>query len=92
VDPVLGGEVVERQQHVAVAGDLRDRLEPLRAVAGGERLDGLDRVVLVLGVVDLRERSPRARMCVAPFDDVVCASAARSELSWPPGLRCCCLI
>ena len=33
VDPVLGGEVVERQQHVEVVGDLRDGLGPLGAVA-----------------------------------------------------------
>jgi hypothetical protein len=55
MDPVLGGEVVERQEHVEVVGDLGDRLGPLGAVVGLERLGGLDGVVAVRGVVDLRE-------------------------------------
>ena len=50
VDPVLGGVVVEREQHVEVVGDLRDGLGPLGAVVGGERLGGGLGVVLVLGV------------------------------------------
>src|SRR5450759_2319249 len=33
VDPVLGGEVVEREQHVEVLGDLGDRPGPLGSVA-----------------------------------------------------------
>src|SRR6516164_6932604 len=33
VDPVLGREVVERQQHVDVLGDLRNRPGPLGAVS-----------------------------------------------------------
>jgi len=59
VYPVLGGVVVERQQHVYVLGDLGDRLGPLGAVVGLERLDRLQGVVAVLGVVDLGERSFR---------------------------------
>src|SRR3982751_265140 len=37
--PVLGGVVVELQQHVEVVGDLRDGLGPLGAVVGGEYRD-----------------------------------------------------
>jgi hypothetical protein len=33
VDPVLGGIVVEREQFLSAAGDLRDGLGELRAVA-----------------------------------------------------------
>jgi hypothetical protein len=51
---MLGGVVVERQQHVYVLGDLRDRLGPLGAVARTPL--GL---VAVLGVVDLGERGFR---------------------------------
>jgi hypothetical protein len=36
VDPVLGREVVEHEQHVEIVGDLRDRLAELRAVGCGE--------------------------------------------------------
>jgi len=43
-----------------VLGDLGDRLGPLGAVVGLERFDRLQGVVLVLGVVDLRERGFRA--------------------------------
>jgi hypothetical protein len=60
VDPVLGGIVVEREQHVEVLGDLRDCHGPLRPVVGGERPGRLLGVVLVLGVPDLRERGLRA--------------------------------
>jgi hypothetical protein len=60
VDPVLGRVVIERQEHVHVLGDLRDRLGPLGAVVGLERFDRRQCVVLVLGVVDLRERGLRA--------------------------------
>ena len=59
---MLGGEVVERQQHVEVLADLGDRLGPLGAVAGLERLRRGDRVLFVLGVVDLGERLPGAWM------------------------------
>ena len=41
VDPVLGREVVERQQFLLVVGDLRDGLGPLGAVGLRERLDRL---------------------------------------------------
>jgi hypothetical protein len=37
VDPVLGGEVVERRQHVEVLGNLSDRLGPLGGVEVRER-------------------------------------------------------
>jgi hypothetical protein len=62
VDPMLGGVVVEREQNVEVLGDLRRGLGPLGAVVGLERLGGPDGVVLVLGVVDLRQRRLRTRM------------------------------
>jgi hypothetical protein len=38
---MLGGVVVERQQHVDVLGDLRDRLGPPGAVVDLERFDRL---------------------------------------------------
>jgi len=62
VDPVLGGVVIERQEHVEVVGDLRDRLGPLRGVVGLERRGRLLRVLTVLGVPDLRKRGLRARL------------------------------
>jgi hypothetical protein len=40
VDPMLGWVVVERQQFVEVIGDLGDRLGPLGAAVGGERVRG----------------------------------------------------
>jgi hypothetical protein len=60
VDPVLGGVVVERQQHVEVVADLRDRLGPFGAVEVDERSGGVGGVLAVLGVVDLGQRSLRA--------------------------------
>ena len=59
VDPILGGVVVERQQHVDELGDLHDRLGPLGAVVGIECFDRGQGVVAVLGVVDLGQRSFR---------------------------------
>ena len=59
---MLGRVVVEREQHVDMLGDLGDRLGPLGAVEVLERLHGLERVVLVLGVVDLRKRGLGARL------------------------------
>jgi hypothetical protein len=47
VDPVLGGILVEFQEHVCVARDLGDRLGVFRAVVD---LEGLDRD---LGLVDV---------------------------------------
>jgi len=55
VDPVLGREVVDRQQLLDVVGDLRDRLRELRPVGGLERLHGVEGVPAVLGVPNLRE-------------------------------------
>jgi hypothetical protein len=45
---MVGGVVVERQQHVKVVGYFRDSLGPLRAVEALERLGGPDGVVAVL--------------------------------------------
>jgi hypothetical protein len=59
VDPVLGREVVEREQSVLVVGDLGDRLGPLGAELVGERSDRLLRCILVLGVGDLEDGAPR---------------------------------
>jgi hypothetical protein len=53
VDPVFGGEVVERQQLGQVVGDLRGGLGELRPVGGVERLHGVECVLLVFGVPDL---------------------------------------
>ena len=58
VNPVLGRELVERQELLDVVGDLRDRLGELRAVGGGERLDRVEGVVAVLSAPDLREQGP----------------------------------
>jgi hypothetical protein len=62
VDPVLGGVVAERQQHVEVVGDRGGRLGPLGAVVGGEHVGRGLGVILVLGVPDLGERLLRARL------------------------------
>src|SRR5258708_39945091 len=62
VNPVLGGVVVEGQQHVEVVGDLGGRLGPLGAVVGGEHVGRGLGVVLVLGVPDLGQRLLRARL------------------------------
>ena len=51
---------VRSLQHVEVVGDLRGRLGPLDAVAGLERLGCGDRVLAVLGVVDLGQGGLRA--------------------------------
>jgi hypothetical protein len=53
MDPVLGREVVKRQQLGLVIDDLLDRFGQLRAVLLGERGDDLGRVLAVLGVVDV---------------------------------------
>lgn len=53
VDPVFGGEIVERQEFTGLVGDLLHRLWLLRAVGAIEVLDGLLCVVAVFGVVDL---------------------------------------
>jgi hypothetical protein len=60
MDPVLGGEVVERQQLVDLAGDLLDGLGELRPVRLLERGDRLLGVRTVLGVVDLLQSLLRA--------------------------------
>jgi len=50
VDPAFGRVVVERQQLVQVVGDLGDGLAELGAVGGLELLDGIEGVLLILGV------------------------------------------
>jgi hypothetical protein len=67
VDPVLGGVVVEREEHVDVLGGLRDRFGPLGAVVGLECSDRRQGMVLVLGVVDLGERGFGARLTRLPY-------------------------
>jgi hypothetical protein len=62
VDPVLGGEVVEREQLVEIVGDLRNGLTELRPVRRLERGHRIQGVAAVLGVPDLRERLLRPRM------------------------------
>ena len=63
-----GGEVVEREQPLDVVGDLADRLWVLRAVGRLELFHRVQRVGLVLGVPDLRERL--LRTWVADFGSV----------------------
>jgi hypothetical protein len=62
VDPVLGGEVVDREQLLDVIGDLGDGLGELGPVGGLEGLHGGAGVVLVLGVPDLGQRLLRPGM------------------------------
>jgi hypothetical protein len=62
VDPVLGGEVIERQQHLDIVGDLRDGLGKLRPVGGLEGLHGVECVPLVFGAPDLGQRLLRPRV------------------------------
>jgi hypothetical protein len=54
--PVLGGEVEERQQHLQVVADLRDRLRVLRGVGRLERGDRVEGAAAMLGVPDLGQR------------------------------------
>jgi hypothetical protein len=56
VDPVFGGEVVEREQLVEIVGDLRDGLAELRPVSGLEAGHGVEGVAAVFGVPDLGQR------------------------------------
>jgi hypothetical protein len=63
MDPVLGREVVEREQLAEIVGDLRDRLRELHPVAGLEGLHGVEGVAAVLGVPDLGQRLLRPGMC-----------------------------
>jgi hypothetical protein len=60
MDPVLGQEVVERQQDLEVVGDLRGRFGELRTVSGPERCGGVEGMA-VLGVPDLGQRLLRPR-------------------------------
>lgn len=62
MDPVLGGEVEERQQLSLIVSDLLDGPGELRAVELGERLDRRLGVVAVLGVVDVLDRLLRPRL------------------------------
>ena len=62
MNPVLGREVVERQQLLDVVADLGDRLGKLRTIGRLELLDRVAGVGLVLGVPDLCERLLRPRV------------------------------
>jgi hypothetical protein len=61
VDPVLGREVVEREQFVLIVDDLADGFGELGAVGELERGDGASGVVAVLGVPDLGQGLLRGR-------------------------------
>jgi len=58
MDPMLGREVVERQQRLDVVDDLGDRLGPLGAELVSEGVHGPQGVVAVFGVADLRQHPP----------------------------------
>ena len=60
--PMLGREVVEREQHIEIVGDLGGGFRPLRPVLGGERLRGFPCQLFVFDVVDLGQCFLRARM------------------------------
>src|SRR5215831_19115544 len=53
--PVLGGEVVESQQRVAILGQTLDRLVVFDAPAFDEGVEGHERILLGLGHPDLLE-------------------------------------
>ena len=53
--PVLGGEVVESQQCVAILGQTLDRLVVFDAPAFDEGVEGHERILLGLGHPDLLE-------------------------------------
>ncbi len=55
--PVLGGEVVEGEQHVAILGQALDRLVVFRAVGFRERIEGGLGVLPGLGHPDVLKRS-----------------------------------
>jgi hypothetical protein len=77
MDPVLGGEVVERQQLVGVVGDLLDGLGALRAAGRREVPHRRLRVAAVLGVADLlQDRSPVASSTRLSFTRGAAASTA----------------
>ena len=59
---MLGWVVIERQQLGHVAGDLRGCFGELRPVGGVEGVDGGEGVPFVLGVPDLGQGLPRARV------------------------------
>src|SRR2546430_10521092 len=88
--PVLGGEVVERQEFVEVVGDFGDGFAEFGAVGQFERRDGPAGVVAVLGVPDLgegpfRTRVRRLRQRRQHVADLVETSNAGS--GWPGRLR-----
>ena len=62
MDPVLGGVVVEREEHVDVVGDLHRGFGPLGPVITLERLHRRQSVLFVLGLPNLRQRGLRARL------------------------------
>jgi hypothetical protein len=62
MDPVLDGVVVEREQHIDIVGDLRDRLGELRPIGGSKRGHRLHGVLAILGVPDLGQGLLRPRM------------------------------
>ncbi|MDQ0938076.1 hypothetical protein QFZ49_008058 [Streptomyces turgidiscabies] len=62
MDPVLGGKVEERQEFVLVVRDPFDDLGVLGPVGPFEVADGPGRVLLVLGVVDLLDRTLDRRL------------------------------
>jgi hypothetical protein len=62
VDPMLGWEVIEREQLIEVVGELLGGLGELRPVGGPELRGGVEGMVFVLGVPDLGERLLRSGM------------------------------
>ena len=59
MDPVLGRIVIEREEHINVVDDLRSRFGPLGPIRVRECVWGIERVVFVLGLLDLRKRGLR---------------------------------
>jgi hypothetical protein len=62
VDPVLGREVVEREQRLGVVDDLDHRLGPLHRELRSKGIDNAHRVLAILNVADLGQHPPNARL------------------------------
>ena len=63
VDPVLGREVVEGEEHVEIVDDLGDRLGPFATELVRERVCCPSGVITVFGVADLGQHPSGRGVC-----------------------------